>query len=232
MAARHGIRACCAALLASVAWFALADAGVPQSQDPFLQQASEEYESIVAKHRARGWLDDPATIDRIRRITSTLIDAASRREPSVAQWKWQVHSTRDPSTTAFCMAGGKILVGDALIERLRLSDGELAMLIAHEMGHALAGHRRERAKSQSPDSDPAGELRETKVAMAQESEADEIGLRLANDAGWPASSLVGFFDKLAEIEPAGTFNSTHASASVRAENARALLAEMSAHPPK
>ena len=60
----------------------------------------------------------------------------------------------------------------------------------------------------------------------QENEADEIGMRLAYRAGWPASSLVSFYEKLAAQEPPGTFNSSHPTAALRVEAARAMARKL------
>ena len=58
--------------------------------------------------------------------------------------------------------------------------------------------------------------------MAQEIEADEIGMDLAHRGGWPASAIVSFYEKLAANELPGTFNSSHPGAAARLEMARAM----------
>ena len=127
---------------------------------------------------------------------------------------------RDGSRGTFCIAGGKVLVGGQLVKGLELDDGELAMLLGHEIAHAVAGHRREASRA-TMDADAAQEVRAAEIAVMQEDEADRIGMALALRAGWPAASLVSFFDKLAAQEPAGTFNSSHPTAAARAATARA-----------
>jgi predicted Zn-dependent protease len=149
--------------------------------------------------------------------------------PETSAWQWEVHVTTDPSKIAFCMAGGKILIGRALVRDLDLTDGELAMLLGHEIAHAVADHRRAASRS-AMESDPAGELREAALAIKQEDEADRIGMGLAHRAGWPAASLAGFFDKLAARESAGTFNASHGTAAARATAAHALAGELDAAP--
>jgi predicted Zn-dependent protease len=133
--------------------------------------------------------------------------------------------TSDPAVAAFCMAGGKILVGSEFVKSLDLSDGELAMLLAHEMAHALADHRRPVAR-RDMDIDPAEEVRLARMAMEQEVEADGIGMRLAHRAGWPAASLVGFFEKLAVHRGAGSFSSSHPPSDARIAAAREVAAQL------
>jgi predicted Zn-dependent protease len=186
-----------------------------------------EYARIIAAYAARGALDEAPMLTRARAVAERLVRVVAMTRPEAAAWPWEIHVTSDPSVAAFCMARGKVLVGAPFVRRLALDDAELAMLIAHEMAHALAGHRRELAPPASADADPAGEVRATQVAMAQEDEADRLGMQLAHRAGWPPASLAGFFDKLAASEPAGSFSTTHMAPAVRAANAREMAARMS-----
>lgn len=193
--------------------------------DPYAP-AVRAYESTLQRYRTQGRLDNASEIlARARRITSQLVAQAPSIRPESSLWPWEVHVADDPNVAAFCMAGGKIVVGAPFVQRLDLSDAELAMLLAHEMAHALAGHRIE-AHESSPESDPAEETRAVAHAIAMEDEADRLGMKLAHRAGWPAQALVGFYDKLAAQEPAGTFNSTHPSARQRAERANRYAEEL------
>jgi predicted Zn-dependent protease len=192
----------------------------------FRDAAAVRYRAILAGLRERRALDDDdAARERARRIAAGLIIVAAAERPDTTAWSWEVHVTSDPAQSAFCMAGGKVLVGSVLVRRLALDDGELAMLLGHEMAHALAGHRREVARG-SIDADAVAGVRQADVAMAQEVEADRIGMRLAYRAGWPIASLVSFYDKLAAAEQPGTFNSSHPSAVSRAALARAMAAKL------
>lgn len=150
---------------------------------------------------------------RVRGIASVLIAQAKRDYPYTAAWAWELHTTDDPDMNADCMAGGKILVSQAYVERLALNDAELAMLLAHEIEHAALHHnlkeyqaalQLEPAWAGRPfaeleyavdhDSRLMGVLAATNYA--QEQEADREGLRLAWRAGWPASALSGYFRKM------------------------------------
>ncbi|MGZ5650589.1 MAG: M48 family metalloprotease [Usitatibacter sp.] len=200
--------------------------GIGTDGESFRNEAAAQYHKILASLSARGKLDDDKImLDRARRVAGGLIIAAADVRPETAAWPWEVHVTSDFSTGAFRMAGGKILIGSELVRRLALSDGELAMLLGHEIAHAVAGHRREVARG-GMESDVAQEIRQAEIAVRQENEADEIGMRVAYRAGWPASSLVSFYDKLAAQEAPGTFNSSHPSATSRAAMARAMAQQL------
>ena len=194
-----------------------------EEEASYVRAAAAEYARIIRAQESRGLLDrDEALLARISGVAGRLRSAAVADHPEAASWAWEYHVTQDPEAGAFCLAGGKVLVGGPFVRRLSLVDAELAMLLAHEMAHAIAGHRARRAPS--PDAstayDPAGELLQVHTRMAQEDEADRLGLRLALRAGFSASELVSFFDKLAASEPAGTFSSSHLPSAVRAQRAR------------
>jgi predicted Zn-dependent protease len=195
-------------------------------EDAFRNEAAAQYRRILAGLSAKGKLDDDEILlGRVRRIAASLIVAAAQVRAETSAWSWEVHVTSDASKGAFCMAGGKVLVGSELVRRMGLSDGELAMLLGHEIAHAVADHRRQ-ASHATLESDVAEEIREAEIAVMQENEADRIGMSLAHGAGWPTSSLVSFFEKLTAEEPPGTFNSSHPSAASRAATARALAQKL------
>jgi predicted Zn-dependent protease len=192
----------------------------------FRDEAAAQYRKVLASLWARSKLDDDEVmLDRVRRVARGLIAAAANARPETAAWSWEIHVTSDASKGASCMAGGKILIGGELVKSLDLRDGELAMLLGHEIAHAVAGHRREAARS-SMEADAAQEIRQAEIAVMQEDEADRIGMDLAYRAGWPTTSLVSFYDKLAAREPPGTFNSSHPSAQSRAAMAREMARKL------
>src|SRR5205814_2212591 len=82
---------------------------------------------------------------KVREITDRLIAQAVRFRPDAASWKWEVQVINDPKTVnAFCMAGGKMAIYTGMWEKLKATDGEIAQVMGHEIGHALLSHTRER----------------------------------------------------------------------------------------
>jgi hypothetical protein len=91
----------------------------------FQGAAAMRYREILAGLAARDKLDDDAALlGRARRISAGLIAVAAQSYRETSGWAWEIHVTSDASTGAFCMAGGKILLGSALVRDLveRLHD--------------------------------------------------------------------------------------------------------------
>ena len=160
---------------------------------------------------------------RLATVANRLAAQATRANPRL-QWKFT--TSHDPSAGAYFTAPASVVVGEPFVQRLALDDAGLAMLVAHEMAHGLAGHRRKRLDDRDGDRDPAAQVEATGIAQAQEQEADCLGLELAHAAGWPLARLLAFFDQLATAEPAGTFSASHAQASKRAADARECAAAL------
>ncbi len=184
----------------------------------FLAAAGSAYRAVIATEGTRGRLDRaPGELARLRDVLASLRCALA---PADRAFGWELHTTEDPAVAAFALPNGGLMVGRPYLHRMALRDGEIAMLLAHEMAHVTARHRRARAED-TMGSDPAAEVGAIALATAQEDEADRIGFALAMKAGWPAAALLSFFDKLAAAEPAGTFSRTHRAA---LERRSALLA--------
>ena len=199
----------------------------------------ERYRDALADFAARRRLDDDRQIGkRVAAISARLIAEAIAIKPSSKNWAWEVHTTSDPDVDAYCMAGGKLLVGSAFVKRLNLTDGELAVLIAHEIAHAVAEHQREelfevgRLDGRSGltpavlmaqlDADISMQLRLEGLSSRQESEADELGMIMAGRAGWAGRDMVDFYRKLAGSETASLFSGAYPSMSSRLSMAQGM----------
>jgi predicted Zn-dependent protease len=185
------------------------------SADAVQAQAAIKYDALLADLRGKGQLDDDAELtQRVRRIATGLIDKAVEQKPSARFWRWEIHTTSEPTEEASSFSGGKLLFGTVYLRDLQLDDGELATLISHEVAHAAAEHQLEEL-SQVFYLNPGSIPITVETAMArldgnlsiqielatllriQEAEADQLGMMLAYNAGWPAASMVRFYKKLA-----------------------------------
>jgi predicted Zn-dependent protease len=196
---------------------------------PVQAAAAQAYHDELAQLAAHGELDTNAqTLKRIRRICSHLIAQAIRLKPVAAGWAWEVHVTSDPQVAAYSMGGGKILVGTHFVDNYKLSDSELAVALAHEIGHVIAEHVREQVSMAASmnksvplharkvadvisamQSDISVYLRLQPLSRLQEMEADDIGIELAARAGIPPAAVISFYSKLAQTDAGQSLFDTH-----------------------
>lgn len=219
------------------------------TRDDVLAGAEQLYQARLVEAKSGFRLDnDQAFLLRVQRIAAGLIIQASHDDPAAEKISWEIHTSDDPDETASCMAGGKLLIGQQYVTRLELNDAELAMVLAHEMEHALLEHNYkefqqalvlEPSRQQSAFSDLEYAVDHDVMLMrklnelnqSQETEADLEGMRLAWRAGWPAVRLTGFFKKVLRADRNAFFNRPeHPSPALRLRAAAALADELNQLP--
>lgn len=189
---------------------------------------------------------------RVKEITDRLVAQAVRFRPDAASWNWQVEVINEPKVVnAFCMAGGKMAIYTGFWERLKATDDEIAAVMGHEIGHALASHTREKmsvglgtmigtialaALSSRGESDRFGRHADN-LSMAAalavtlpnsrgaETEADQIGIELTARAGFDPRAAVTLWEKMTKLEKFGMpeFLSTHPASDHRIQSLSALV---------
>lgn len=195
-------------------------------------------ERIEALRKAYRLDSDGRFHARVERIVRPLIAQAARDYPVSASFAWQVHTTPDGDPNASSMAGGLLLVGGEHVSELSLNDAELAMLLAHEIAHAVLLHNLREVEAAiridpswlsrpypeleyAIDNDGALMRALGEFNAACEEEADREGMRLAWRAGWPAEALAGYFRKLARNSRTPNMGSAeHPSPNARWQAAR------------
>src|ERR671931_2378 len=117
---------------------------VPESMA--ITQSAAAYNSMMGGLAKKKQIDgESERVARVREITDRLIAQAVRFRPDAASWNWEVQVINDPKTVnAFCMAGGKMAIYTGMWEKLKVTDDEVAQVMGHEIGHALANHTQER----------------------------------------------------------------------------------------
>ncbi len=198
------------------------------------QGAAQAYAKELETARAKGTLNvNKAQLDRVSTISRRLVAATPVFREDAAAWKWQFNVQRSDELNAYCMPGGRIMVYSGLIDKLDLSDAELATVLAHEVAHALREHTRERVSRQYAQqllvagaatvagvdqrvADIAGMVADVTFTLPfsreQESESDQIGLELMARAGYDPRAALTLWEKMGR-ESSGTpkFLSTHPS---------------------
>ena len=191
---------------------------------------------------------------KVKDIVDRLIVEAVRARPDAANWKWEVKLIDDPKTVnAFAMAGGKTAIYGGMWEKLKASDDEIAQVMGHEIGHAIASHTRERMSvalasglatsvaaiavssrdSQHSEHVLTGLELAAVVAITlpnsreAETEADRIGIELAARAGYDPKAAVTLWEKMSKLGGVPPeFLSTHPAPERRKETLQALAANL------
>ncbi|MBC7420137.1 MAG: M48 family metallopeptidase [Bdellovibrio sp.] len=210
---------------------------VPASQ--VNEVAAQSYEQVKKEAAAKKTLDtNAAYYQRVKAVADRLIPQVQVFRKDSAQWPWEVHVITSPEVNAYCMPGGKIAFYSGIIEKLNMTDDEIAAVMGHEMAHALREHGRERASQAMIEQGvlalgvATGKLDPKYAQIAslisaglfvlpnsrgQESEADHIGIELMARAGYNPRSAISLWQKMAAQggSKPPQFMSTHPSDETR-----------------
>ena len=201
------------------------------------QSANQQYAQLLQEAKAKGNLvpNSDAQVQRLHAIAQRLIPFTAQWNRRASQWQWQVALIRSPDINAFCMPGGKIAFYTGILDTLRLTDDEVAMVMGHEMAHALREHAREQLAKNSATSigislgaqllglgdignyaaQLGGQLLSLNFSRSDESDADLVGLEIAARAGYNPQAAVRLWEKMGQATGNSTqglaFLSTHPS---------------------
>jgi predicted Zn-dependent protease len=191
------------------------------SEESAIAASKEAYVQMLEPYAKDGKIDNnPVLKKRVYRITGRLIAQAIRWRPDTRDWDWSIKIIDDPKTVnAWAMAGGKMALYTGLVEKIKPTDDELAQVLGHEIGHALAKHSAEKmsvALASNAGVLAVGILTDSKglalsgAALAAavaiqmpnsrsaESEADRIGIELAAKAGYDPRAAATLWEKMAK----------------------------------
>lgn len=199
--------------------------------------AASQYSQLkrVAAEKSALAPDNYPQLIRLRGIAKRILPFVERFNPDARQWQWEVNLIGSKQLNAFCMPGGKIAFYTGIIDQLKLTDDEIAMVMGHEIAHALREHARERlAKTQATNlgvrlgaqllglgdlgnaaASLGAQLLTLKFSRSDETDADLVGLELAARAGYLPDASVSLWQKMGKAsgsQQAGlAFLSTHPS---------------------
>ena len=217
--------------------------------DTLEASARQQYRQTLGEAESNGALapDDYPQLKRLRAIAAKLIPFTAQWNPDSRKWKWEVNLIGSKQINAWCMPGGKIAFYTGILDQLQLTDDEVAMIMGHEMAHALREHSRERlAKSRATGmglsvasqllglgqlGDVAAnlgtQLLTLKYGRDDETEADLVGLEIAARGGFKPEASVQLWKKMLSATGAGKgqlpFLSTHPSGNNRIQELEANL---------
>jgi predicted Zn-dependent protease len=174
------------------------------------------------------------------------------KQAEIANLKWEFNLVQDTSINAFCMPGGKVVFFEGILPVTKTEAG-LAVVMGHEIAHAVAKHANERMSQQMAAQLGAGVadmLFSTKSAATRQTintlygigsqvgvllpysrkheyEADRLGLVFMAMAGYDPTEAVNFWERMAAGGKAMAFEllSTHPTDQNRIKNMKLELAE-------
>ena len=227
---------------------------VPSSE--LVALANQQYSDVLKKSRLS---NDTAKVQMVRNIGTRIAAASERfmiesgRESDIRNYKWEFNLIEDDKTVnAWCMPGGKVAVYTGILPVTQDENG-LAVVIAHEIAHALAKHGDERMSqamlvqlgqvglSLALANQPAATQQIFMSAYGvganvgyilpysrvQELEADRIGLNLMAMAGYDPNAAIPLWERMSKMggPRSPEFLSTHPAPESRIEKIRELIPE-------
>ena len=211
--------------------------------------ANQQYAQMLKQARDNNALapDSQPELIRLRAIAQKLIPQSYEWNPRAREWKWEINLIGSAQINAFCMPGAFF---HGILDKLQLNDNEVAMVMGHEIAHALREHARERmGKSEATNViasigsaiasayfkvDPSltdqvakqgANLLTLKFSREDETEADLVGMELAARAGYDPRSGVSLWQKMSAANKGAPpqWLSTHPSGSTRIKDIEANL---------
>jgi predicted Zn-dependent protease len=223
------------------------------------QLGAQAYDKILRDERGNV-VERGAIVDVVRRVGRRLADASTDKELrdkmglKAMDFEWKFNVVESKQINAFCLPGGKVVVYTGILPVCR-TEGGLATVMGHEIGHALARHGAERISQQQlvtigqtavavsvSEMDPKkraavmgalGVGSQVGVILpfsrAHESEADHIGILLMARAGFDPSEAPEFWQRMDKATVGGKrqaeFLSTHPNPATRIADLRGWLPE-------
>lgn len=218
------------------------------------RSAAQQYLQMLTQADSKRALapKDNAQVLRLRAIAQKIIPFALEWNPRARNWQWEVNLIGSSQINAYCMPGGKIAFYTGILQQLRLTDDEVAMVMGHEIAHALREHARERMGKSAVTHGAAriggalaasffgidprltdgiasggANLLTLEFGREDESEADLVGMELAARAGFDPRAGVTLWQKMGAASKGAPpqWLSTHPSGKTR-------IAEIQANLPK
>jgi predicted Zn-dependent protease len=238
------MKTCVTAVLLLCSGVCFAQAAYPEPE------AAAAWQGLAASYvrkalRDRTLARDPALNARVDRVMAVIGGAVAAIDQRFARASWKALLIEDFGHGATAFPGETILVDSRFMRTLQLNDDELALILAHEAAHVVAGHASAKlsfmatflGKEKIPTASAA--LREFlaedsyaavfhPTARLQEREADAIGGAIFFVAGFDAPRALRLFDKLADAEAREDARTadTHDAAAVRKQGVAGVIADL------
>lgn len=225
------------------------------SDGEVLSLSNQQYQQYIQSAKAS---TNAANTAMVKRVGQNLANAvvsylnANGLGAEVSNYAWEFNLVQDQQVNAWCMPGGKIVVYEGLLP-VTQDEGSLAIVLGHEIAHAVAKHSAERLSNEYKSQygtaivgavlqgAGVGEGTQQLIALGQslgsnlwtsgfsrkqESEADHMGLIFAAMAGYDPQVATGFWQRMAAQGTGGSsLFSDHPSDETRIKNIQGWMPE-------
>jgi len=225
---------------------------IPDSE--ILAMSSESYRQYLDSTPLSTDKMNTALVKKVGKNISIAVEnylRANGLASEITNFSWEFNLVKDPSKNAFCMPGGKVVVYEGILPVTKTEAG-LAVVMGHEIAHAVAKHSSERLSqemlaqfgAQLTDLLITNKSEVTKVGInalyglgvqvgvilpysrKQEYEADRLGLIFLAMAGYDPNEAISFWERMsAESTNTIEFLSTHPSDAKRLVKMKEYLPE-------
>ena len=197
------------------------------SDEQVLSLSNQEYSDYMKSAKLSTNSANTAMVKRVGQKLATAVEAYLNNHGLAAetkQYSWEFNLVHDKSANAFCMPGGKIVVYEGLLPYTQ-NEASLAIVLGHEIAHAVAKHSAEQMSKQIKNQygtqilgsvlNAAGvsssttqlaqiiaqkglQFRSLKYSRDNETEADRMGLIFAAMAGYDPNVAVSFWQRMSQ----------------------------------
>ena len=225
------------------------------SDEQVLSLSNSQYQEYMASAKKSTDANATAMVKRVGQRLATAVETYLRENGfanELQYFNWEFNLVKDNAVNAFCMPGGKIVVYEGLLP-VTQDEASLAIVLGHEIAHAVAKHSAEQMSkkyNQSQITQLGGAVLSSAVgsgaaqvatAMASiglqfanahysrenESEADHMGLVFAAMAGYDPAVAVSFWQRMSAASGGGStsYLSSHPSDAKRITDIQKWLPE-------
>jgi predicted Zn-dependent protease len=224
-------------------------------EDELIGMSLTQYQKFLSEHRPLP--DSDPRQQLVKKVGFKIQNAVSdfMKQKGLSErlkgYKWEFNTVEDPTVNAWCMPGGKVVVYSGLLP-VTQDEASLAMVMGHEIAHAVARHGNERmsqgliveagglalqvALAQKPESTQniflqsygiTSQLGMLKYSRTHESEADKLGMVFAALAGYDPNVALAFWQRMAaqSKEQPLEILSTHPSDETRIKDIKKFIPE-------
>ena len=212
-------------------------------------QSAQSFAQLTQEARAKNQLDtSSSTYQRINTVFQRLKPYADQLNQTGQRFDWKLAVLKSDTVNAYVAPGGKVVFYTGIVNKLNLTNDEIAAVMGHEMTHALEEHSKSKIGAQaltnlaigigtSYAGANIGEAGNAAISLGSqigiglpysrnlESRADYGGLMLMAKAGFNPNAAITLWEKMNRLDGAGkgSFLSTHPSNSQRIGDMRKNL---------